>query len=543
MSDYQQLATQVQNLVATNTTLVTEVTRVRDATMGIVNLYPSIQAGLDNTPDGGYFSVPGLGQFLTLYRRNGSVQQTIAQYPTLASIQAVYDTKVDKVIGKQLSTEDFTTALLNKLSAIEPEATKVLMGKGDTEVPTNQDLRESYKVEPRVSVPASISLDFSDEEYKLIEEGIQTGMPLEDILTVTNGAATRVNHLGQIVPTAPNTPRIDWTSGKPQLLVEEQRTNLLTWSEDFSNAVYTQVTGTYKNITSVASPIAGTDFFESDGQIQQSGLSATGNVVLSLFVKKAVLDQIDLQIIGSDFANRLQTTFNFSTETFSTTVALGLFTGVSAKITEKLSNGVYRIEVSGNTGSTPATRVRFGRDGVCYFTGAQLEAASTPSSYIPTQASAVTRLADNMSRVLGEEFNSGEGTFYVDAEKIGGGSFPRVFEFYSLSNERLLIYRSGSTSTINTNYTARVQNADGFVDKTMPSNTKKFLVKWSNGVCDFYADGVSIGQSVVSRTPVLTNLSLLSGQGVANTSISALKDTKYYPKALSESECIELTKV
>jgi hypothetical protein len=39
-------------------------------------------------------------------------------YATSSSLESGLSSKVDKVAGKQLSTEDFTTALKNKLSAI-----------------------------------------------------------------------------------------------------------------------------------------------------------------------------------------------------------------------------------------------------------------------------------------------------------------------------------------------------------------------------------------------------------------------------------------
>ena len=59
-----------------------------------------------------------------------------------------------------------------------------------------------------------------------------------DFDVVRGSGATRVNSLGQIeLITSTNTPRIDYTSGSPVLLVEPQTTQLLTYSEDFSQWV------------------------------------------------------------------------------------------------------------------------------------------------------------------------------------------------------------------------------------------------------------------------------------------------------------------
>jgi hypothetical protein len=71
--------------------------------------------------------------------------------------------------------------------------------------------------------------------------------------------------------------------------------------------------------------------------------------------------------------------------------------------------------------------------------GAQLEAGSFATSYIPTVASQVTRNADSAS-MLGDNFyiwyNPNQGTAYVDTSCIGVSSvaFPGVLRFWSGSN-------------------------------------------------------------------------------------------------------------
>ena len=51
--------------------------------------------------------------------------------------------------------------------------------------------------------------------------------------------ATRVNEQGLIESVAANVPRIDFTNGGcGELLVEPQRTNQLTYSEQFNNAAW-----------------------------------------------------------------------------------------------------------------------------------------------------------------------------------------------------------------------------------------------------------------------------------------------------------------
>ena len=121
---YQDLTNQVQNLVSTNATLVTEVARVRDAAMGLMRLYPTIAEGRNDSNIGQYFSVPGSGAFLRLYQKTSASQQTlISDYPTQQALQDfltglgsaadadVQSSPTDSAPGKVLTTGASPTVL------------------------------------------------------------------------------------------------------------------------------------------------------------------------------------------------------------------------------------------------------------------------------------------------------------------------------------------------------------------------------------------------------------------------------------------------
>ena len=55
-----------------------------------------------------------------------------------------------------------------------------------------------------------------------------------------NSSATRVGENGLIQSVAANLPRINYENGIGHLLLEPQRTNLITYSESFSNAAWTK---------------------------------------------------------------------------------------------------------------------------------------------------------------------------------------------------------------------------------------------------------------------------------------------------------------
>ena len=61
-----------------------------------------------------------------------------------------------------------------------------------------------------------------------------------DFTVVRNSTATYTNEDGLIATALANVPRVDFTDGDGVLLTEPQRTNLITYSEDFSNSYWTK---------------------------------------------------------------------------------------------------------------------------------------------------------------------------------------------------------------------------------------------------------------------------------------------------------------
>lgn len=98
----------VVQLEQTNAALQEEVVRFRDAAMGLNNIHPTITAGRQNTADGKYFSVPGNGAYMRLYRRSGSSSSLIAEFP-------------DRVAVEQIANAGFGTNDLKMLSVAEAD--------------------------------------------------------------------------------------------------------------------------------------------------------------------------------------------------------------------------------------------------------------------------------------------------------------------------------------------------------------------------------------------------------------------------------------
>lgn len=120
--------------------LISEVTRFRDAAMGINNLWPTITEGRQNTADGKYFSVPGDGAYLKLYRRAGSSQTLIAEFPDRAQVQGIVDTFAGRgVVG---GSGDLMAAGAGGLLSLSGAAISDLYGERENGFYSTESLTE-----------------------------------------------------------------------------------------------------------------------------------------------------------------------------------------------------------------------------------------------------------------------------------------------------------------------------------------------------------------------------------------------------------------
>jgi hypothetical protein len=380
-------------------------------------------------------------------------------------------------------------------------------------------------------------------------------------LSVTRATtATRVNSAGLIESVASNVPRLDYTNGScPSILVEPQRTNLALRSDDFGNGYWGKfnTTITANNTTAPDGTTTADKFVETAANnfhsMDSTFTSGTGIYSTSVYAKVGERRYLRLNITEITPAVDHTALFDLQTGTL-----LSSGTGVTAKIIS-VGNGWYRISVTSpalvggqvrmallmqtTTSSTPQSYTGDGTSGI-YLWGAQLEAGSYATSYIPTTSASVTRNADVISKTgISSLIGQTSGTVFIDIDidssfaqadtrfinVTDGTSANWYFIGTNNPNEFRFYFRSSSTVYV-TNVT------------TFTSGRHKLAFAYKNNDYVAYIDGVQVNNTttlvVGSTSKIELGNSFGSDIGKEYINTSALWKTR-----LTNTQLAQLTTI
>ena len=363
-----------------------------------------------------------------------------------------------------------------------------------------------------------------------------------------------------------NIPRIDYTSGEGAILVEGQRTNLALYSEQFDNAYWSKSGATVSaNVTTSPDGTINADsliesVLNENHKIFRNitSILASTPYSYSIKVKPNGRQWIFFSQFGLDNSRIWFDVQNAQVGTISNASASTTYS--NAKI-ETLTNGWVNISFTFTTTFTVfynhillasanginTTYLGDGTSGV-YLWGAQLEAGSYATSYIPTVASSVTRNADVISKTgISSLIGQTEGTLFFNGRINSNSSSPRNITLSDGTGANRVILGFGNNGANRIDYdviSGGVLQTSGlglFMDMTTDF---KIIALYSTNNFKLFINGVLIAtdsSGITFSGTTLNKLAFLTVTGTSQVLDGSVKSLQLYKTALTDTECIALT--
>ena len=350
-----------------------------------------------------------------------------------------------------------------------------------------------------------------------------------------------------------NVPRLDYTdSSCPALLLEPQRTNLLTQSEylddstDWNSGTNNQIE--YNATTSPEGYQNATKIYSTGGN-QLNRYNAFPAVTIgttytyTAYLKKDTSNEIDLYIYSvaqSGFVERGRINFDAGTITN--------IEGTSATI-EDVGNDWYRAKVSFAADGT----LSYGflsptaTNSSVFVYGVQVEAGAYATSYIPTYGSSVSRVGDdfyNNGYQANNIFGTNSGSIFFDFgddftffDGVSNSSPTDLFQFVDVTSYGggYIRFRGGESSHyLQLVSMGAADNSLSFTDQT------KYCICWDSNGVDFYGNGALIQSTTITNVPSFDRLERgITGNGREGR----VKEMLFFTTKLSSQEAIDLTTI
>jgi hypothetical protein len=351
-------------------------------------------------------------------------------------------------------------------------------------------------------------------------------------LSVTRATtATRVNSSGLIESVASNVPRLDYTNGScPSILVEPQRTNLFTYSQDFSNSAWTKV-DIQTETTGITDPANGTTGvrlipfvgFNSNVSTTISTIIGTAYTV-TVWIKGTANGTINFNHGGISLApqNNISYTtqwqkfqYNFTADSVTTLILFGGFFSWSAG---------QNVD----------------------FTFAQIEAGSYATSYIPTTSASVTRNADVISKTgISSLIGQTEGTMFLDVKAQLNNADEQDFSISDGTTNNRAFIRLASTGVIRAIGVFAGSTEFNIGSTPYTTGTRyKIALSYKNNDVVLYINGTNVAST--NTTTISGTLSRLGFDVFTNgaqTIVSPINSASIWKTRLTNTQLAQLTTI
>ena len=282
------------------------------------------------------------------------------------------------------------------------------------------------------------------------------------------------------------------------LLRENQATNLALYSEDFSNAAWGALSGTL--VVTPNTAIAPDGTLTADTIALANGYKLQAFFSLSVGVAYSFTAYMKTDIGTKNI--QLRDASGGSATTVTVTTSWQRFTLV---YTPTSTTGYLGVDQ--RSGTSPS------QSGNIYIWGAQNEANSYPTSYIPTVASQVTRAADTATLTNTDAYNTAEFTAVSSPFGVSGVSANTVTLNGDVPIERLYVYpRNISQNEINTLvendgwWSWRIVGSDFALPIFLTNGT--VIVDWGDGTVETLTTAV---HTFTNASPHTVRFRLASG--------------------------------
>jgi len=373
--------------------------------------------------------------------------------------------------------------------------------------------------------------------------------------------ATRVNAEGLIETVASGVPRLDYpilngvVQSCPALLLEPARTNELLYSQELDNAWWAKT-----DVSISANSIASPDGSLTADLITESAttglhrvyrtLTPNGNNSFSFFVKSNGVRWIVLAA-GNTTNFGVHTSFDIQNGVVGTSL-------IGTSKIENYGNGWYRCIVSGlaNGGATSLNLYLCDGDNVISYTGdgtsgvyawgAQLEAGSYATSYIPTSGTTITRAAEVCNGAgTSAEFNDSEGVLFAEISALANDGIIRAIAISDGTGfNRVNIRYTGTSNQVEYSLFVNGQTTKTLFHSILDSTiTSKISVHWKTNDLKFYVNGFlvgSISSAVMMPNNTLNQLRFDSGAGLSPF-YGKTKQLIAFDAALTDEQLEDLT--